>query len=382
MRPPTARRAVVLVALALGVFSAGLASPLQADPEVAEFLLGEGKKAVSHRDYAKAIQRFTRALEEDPELLEAAYLLGTTHEKAGEPGAALAAFRAFRDGCLARQKDGELDRKHKSWLRRAESRIKVLGKGEAELDKLRAAFEKRILAFARKNETDDPDIAAHALRQLLSVERENEKAQELLEAIVGRDDLTLPGGEVDDEAVPIAGIRIWDDILKRKAHPAGDSVSYRRGLMVLDQQGGSIYWLDGRTKAPGVFVYETEFRVTKDYAAGWAVGLAFANKPGELTKSREDEMVTAFLQKTVAHLVKVVGRRNQDVADATIDPIKMEKWVRLTVAVEGRKVRVFVDGRMVLQSSIPAVTDLSGGVGIFHQRCLAELRLHRLGTKS
>jgi hypothetical protein len=166
-------------------------------------------------------------------------------------------------------------------------------------------------------------------------------------------------------------------MLADKAIPAGDRTSYDRKVLTIDQKGGSIFWTDPTLRAPDVFVYDMQFRFLKEHAHGYLLGVAFARDD----QAGRQEFVMAFAQKSEVTMTQSSGGKNVDVGQTSIHPIRMEAWHRLTVAVEGRKAHVYLDGKKVLSSSVPGRKTLAGPIGVFHQRCVAEVRALRLGTK-
>ncbi len=362
--------------IVLTALSAPLGPPsARADEDVAAFLLQQAKKAVSVRKYDEAVVKLRRAREEDPKLLEAAYLLGQVFEKMKKPADALGAYRAFRDGCRA-QGDA-LDKKLARLLKRAEKRIATLGKGEKELEKLQAAFGAKLVGFATRLQRDDEDIAVDALERLLSVEPQHEAANRLLGELKGT---STDDGTIDPKASPIPGIERWDDLLARRAIPPGNNTSYKRKVLTIDNEGNTIFWTDPAKLAPEEFVYDMEFRFTKEHANGYLLGFAFAQDE-TVARRGGHEFVMAFAQKSLVTIVHASGGKNIDVGEAARKSSRLGTWHRLTVAIQGRKVRVFLDGKQVLNASVAGRKELSGRLGLFHQRCAAEIRMLRVGTK-
>ncbi len=348
-----------------------------ADEEVAAFLLKQAKKAISLRKYDEAVVKLRRVLDEDPKLLEASYLLGQVFEKMKKPGEALGAYRAFRDGCRAQGE--KLDKKLARLLKRAEKRIATLGKGEVELAKLQAAFGKKIVGFASRHQREDGDIAVEALKRLLAVDPQHKDGRRMFGEITGTGGPSADG-DPDAGATKIPGIDTWFDLLAKRAIPPGSNTSYKRKVLTVDNEGNTIFWTDPRKRAPDVFVYEMEFRFLEEYANGYLIGLAFAEDQ-DVSKQGGHEMVMAFAQKSQVTVVHASGGKNIDVGESTRRATKFGTWHRLTVAVDGRKVRVLLDGKQVVNASVPGRKSLAGPIGIFHQRCVAEVRVLRLGTK-
>ncbi len=370
---------VLASSLGTAVFVGAAGGPsARADEEVAQFLLTQAKKAISVRKFKEAAAKLERARNEDPALLEASYLLGQVFEKMKEPGKALGAYRTFRDGCRAA--GAGLDKKVARLLARAEKRIATLGKGEAELAKLQKAFGNTVVGFATRYQEEDTDIAVDALQRVVEVAPEHAAARKLLGELTGAEDLTTDAGDIDPKAVPIAGIKVWADLLGSRAIPAGKSTSYKRKVLTVDGEGGTIFWTDPKKRAPETFVYEMELRFTKVHANGYLLGFAFGVDE-EAERKGGTECVMAFAQRTLVTISHASGGKNLDVGQTAIKASKLGTWMRLTMAVEGRKVRMFLDGKQVLNASVAGRKELSGPIGVFHQRCTAEIRMLRLGTK-
>lgn len=360
-------------ALALVVLCGNTAAT--GDEEVAKFLFGQAKRAFAVRKYDEAVTKLQRVQVEDPELLEATFLLGQVFEKMKDPGKALGAYRQFRDACTAQ---GEaLDKKTGRLLKRAAKRIGVLGKGEKEFDKLQDEFGKLLVAFAKRTSDTDADIAREALERGLSVHPTHVAMQEWLRKLGGD---AGTGGDSAPGTSPIRGIEKWDDLLARRAIPAGSSTDYEDKILTFDNEGGTVYWTGDGTSTPETLVYEIEFRFVKEYAPGHLLGLVFA-KNDALSRDTGSEWIMAFAQKSLVKVVHASGKKNIEIADAATKPFHTGKWHTLTVAVEGRKVRVLLNGKQIVNSSIPGRKSLEGEIGIFHQRCVAEVRALRLGTK-
>lgn len=145
------------LALLLAWSSAGAARDARSDADVAQVLIDRGRKAIDARDYVTAARRLDRAREEDPALIEAAYLLGSVYEKTKEPGKALAAYRTFREDAAEQARAGTLDKRLVPSVKKAEERIAVLGKGEGELDALQAGFAQKVLEIAQRLLKEDPE---------------------------------------------------------------------------------------------------------------------------------------------------------------------------------------------------------------------------------
>jgi hypothetical protein len=306
--------------------------------------------------------------------------LGQAQEKAKNPSDALGAYRSLRDACRAAVEAGEtLDARATRWLKTAEGRIAILGKNEAELDAVDQSFAQAVMDFARKHAEEDPDIAAQALRRLLVVLPGYEAALTLLQEVTGEGDVAAPGSRPPDGAPPIPGIDEWVDLLAKRAIVPGHDTQYKRGILTIDNEDGSVYW-GPDARAPDTFVLQMEFRVVKQYRPGSLVGFAFA-KGEEAARRGDTEFVTAFAQQSSVVLVQASGGKNTTLAEAASPPVNVGEWHVLTVAVEGRKVRLYLDGKRLINSTVPGRKDLAGPFGVFHQRAVAEIRVMKLGVK-
>jgi len=343
----------------------------RSDAAVAQVLIEQGKKAIDARDYATATHRLGRAREEDPAQIEAAYLLGTVYEKTKEPGKALSAYRAFRDAAAEQVRAGTLDKRLPPLVKKAEERIAALGKGEAELDALQAGFAQKVLEVARRLQQEDPDLARYALTKLLEVLPGQPDAQKLLDALGGT---TKAASSAE---APIPGITQWTDLLVSQAIPPSDRVVYADGVLTIEQAGGSVFWTGSNLRAEEPAVLEIEFRCTQELATGWLVGLTFGR--GEPDGPKADTFVNVFAQATKVIAVQVTGGRPVDLGTTVIPPLG-DGWHRLAVGLEQGKVRIFLDGKKLSSASVPGRDSLDGGIGVFHQRCRAEIRTLRMGS--
>lgn len=344
-----------------------------ADEEVAEFLISQAKKAIAKRDFQEAIEKLQRAREEAPDLPEPSYLLGTVYDKTKDDAGALAAYRAFRDAC-ARVGD-DLDSKTKRWLKKAERRLEKLAKGDRELERRTKDFTRDLLALAERWREKDPDLAAETARRVLAVHPRHEAAEALLKALG-------EGGAPSADAgppSPVPGITSWHDLLRKEDIPSdNDEKTYADGVLTLNQKEGSIFWTDPAIVGTGTYVYDMEFRFLERYRPGYLVGLAFA-RDDAADRAGRMECVMAFAQRSSVKLLQASGGKNLDIGDAGMRGQPLGTWQRLTVAVEDRKVRVWLDGKRLLTSTVPGRKSLDGALGLFHQRCKCEIRMLRLG---
>ncbi len=341
-----------------------------ADPAVAQILIEQGKKAISSGDLDTAVQRLTRATEEDPAALEATFLLGTIHERRKDLAKALAAFRTFRDAATEQRRTDALDKRMLPFLKKAEERIAVLGKGEAELDALQAAFARKVLETARRAQRDDPDLAKYAVSRLLAAIPGHPEARKLEDELGG-------STTTDRDPAPIPGIHRWTDLLATKAIEPTARVSYADGMMALEQTGGSVFWTSSGLRAEEPAAFEIEFRCTQELAAGWVVGLSFGR--GSAADGHDDEFVSVFAQASRVSAVQATDGRQVDLGTTVVPPLG-DRWHRLGVGLEQGKVRVFLDGKKLSSTSVPGRDRLDGEVGVFHQRCHADVRVLRLGS--
>lgn len=369
-------RSLPLCVLGLLVLAWLVTAPCaRADEDVAEFLIGQAKKAIAKRDYDEAIEKLERARAEAPDLPEPAYLLGTVYDKRKDEAGALASYRAFREACL--RLGDKLDSKSKRLLRKAERRIEKLAKGDAELEKATTSFVRSLLRLAEGWREKDPDLAADAARRVLAILPGHEDAEKLLASLESpvKDVATTKG-----PPSPVPGVTSWRDMLAARDIPADDDEKrYKDGVLVLDQEGGSIFWTDGPTRGTGTYVYDMEFRFLEDHKPGYLLGLVFA-KDEEADRNGTLACVMAFAQRSALKLVQADGGKNVDVGESAVRSRDHGTWQRLTVAVKDRKVRIWLNGKRLISSTIPGRKSLDGPLGLFHQRCRCEIRMLRLGS--
>ena len=360
------------IAAVLGAGLGPVAGPrvVRADPAVAQILIDQAKKAISSGDLDTAVQRLTRASEEEPAAIEATYLLGTVHERRKDPGKALAAYRAFRDAAAEQRRTDTLDKRLAPLVKKADERIAVLGKGEAELDALQVAFARKVLEAARRAQRDDPDLARHAATSLLAVVPGHAEARKFLDELGG-------STSTDRDPAPIPGIERWTDLLATKAIEPAARVTYADGMMSLEQTGGSVFWTSTGLRAEEPAVLEIEFRCTRELAAGWLVGVSFGR--GSAADGKDAEFVNVFAQGSRVAAVQATEGRQVELGSTVVPPLG-DRWHRLAVGLEQGKVRIFLDGKRLSSNSVPGRDSLEGEIGVIHQRCRADIRLLRLGS--
>jgi hypothetical protein len=293
---------------------------VRADPAVAQILIDQAKKAISSGDLDTAVQRLTRASEEEPAAIEATYLLGTVHERRKDPGKALAAYRAFRDAAAEQRRTDTLDKRLAPLVKKAEERIAVLGKGEAELDALQVAFARKVLEAARRAQRDDPDLARHPATSLLAVVPGHAEARNFLDELRGSTSTT---------AIPRrSGIERWTDLLATKAIEPAARVTYADGMMSLEQTGGSVFWTSTGLRA-GPAVLEIEFRCTREARRRLAGGRVVRRSSAPPTGRRVRERLRAG-----SRVAAVQATEGRQVELGSGRPPLGDRWHRLAVGLE------------------------------------------------
>lgn len=165
-----------------------------ADEDTAKEFLKLGRRAISKRDYAEAVSRFEKALEEDPGLIEAQYWKAFALDRSGDKSGAIKAFRKFLASYEAKDAKGEASRSEARLEARGRRRLNSLAVWEKEFDKIERTFLSDLYKFAREYSKKDPSSARKALKSILQVCPDHTEARDFLER--------LGGDETEDSDLP------------------------------------------------------------------------------------------------------------------------------------------------------------------------------------
>jgi hypothetical protein len=362
------RTAVVLLALLAS--GGGVAG----DAALARFLLDGGKADLRKGDLADAATKLEKARVEDPDLLEAAWVLGQVREKQGASAEALRAYREFLEALDRKEQAGTATKEETGLRKRVAARADALGAGEKELRAVREAFVRNLLAFARAEAEKDATIAARALRLLLQEDPRHAAATDLLARLGQR------GAEPTETATSPAappptsypGISRWTDLIAEKTFGLDDDWTYAEdGTLKVAKRGGTLTRPTTSLDTGERFVLEMEVRVLEELERGWAVGFAFDDDG--------NDFLNTILLKSEVVLVQQRNGERSDVGRGDLRPIEREAWHRLAVVVADGKVAVWFDGKKVLDAEPSVDGALGGNIALFHQRCAAQFRVLRLG---
>ena len=360
------------LAVALAVL-AGVAVPppthAQEIDRVAATLLDSGREALSKRDYDAAIEFFDKALEEDGKAVEAVYWKAQALEKLGRRRDALVAYRGFLS--LVEAGGAASAKSHADLVTKAEAREKRLGEGERALDRLNAAFAKKVLAFARKHAEDDPALARRAAQAAVAADPSHSEAADLLAELGGAE------GDDGDGPPPEGPFKRfvdgdWHDFIARKTLGT-DRPEYVDGRMSLNVSGGKLLGTTERVRLAKGYLFESYFRIQETHARGWLTGLAFARGG--------DEFWVAMYKQGQLILNRGSTSRGpiEDVDDHPLPAQRIGTWHRLGVRVDGARIQVWLDGRIVIDHDTEDPESTVGDLALFQQRCSAEYRLLRAG---
>jgi tetratricopeptide (TPR) repeat protein len=369
---------MLVAAIAVGGLAAwprGLVTDAVAgDPKIADTLFKSGKQALSKGDSAGAVSYFKKALEENPDLIEACWWCASAQEKGGDKGAALSSYRQYVT--LFEGKGPAASKEEQRLKALADKSIAQLAAGELEFRKLEDAYVAALLTFAKDNFVRDPGVSRRAVEALLAVRSDHEEAKKLLEK--------LGGGPAEPEEKgaskaapgpatgPFAKVKEWRDLLKEQALHSEKVISYEEGVMVVDTKGGSKVTPNNPIEMGDSFAYEMEFHVLQTYERGWFTALVFADKG-------EETFLTAFAGASRVVLLQNLSGSQTEVAAFDMPSLDLEKWHRLGVLVKGPQAEVWFDGKKVLTWREPGGGELGGALGFIQQRCKTERRVYRAG---
>ncbi len=360
-------RAVALVAVVATALCAALASA--SDPELAKFLVKQGRTALEKGQADDAIAKFVRAREEDPDTIEASWWIGQASEKKADGAAAIDAYRRYLEDYDVKRAAGRTTAEEAALAKKAQARLNALATGESEFRLLEDRYVGQLLAFAQGRAAKDPAIAERAVRLALDVAPDSPDARKALDSLAKK-------APSPPEATTFPGIRTWADLIATRAYPDSNRLYPDEGGLVVDLEGakGSIGWTQDVVEPAERFVLEMDVRIVEEKQSGWLVGFAFGRQG--------DDTFAGILQKasvTLTHLLET--GEHEDLAEAVVGPIEPATWHRFAVDVEGTKARLWLDGKKVLEHALPGRERIEGGTGHWQQRCKAEYRVMRLGTR-
>ncbi|HEU4396088.1 MAG TPA: hypothetical protein VFS92_11020, partial [Planctomycetota bacterium] len=334
----------ILALCALVLFSLPAAAAIFGDPALAKSLLEDGKKAVNSRKFDEAATLLRKALEEDPDLAEAAYWLGVGREKSKDDAGALAGYREFL-AILDRKGGGNAE--EKKLRAQAEKRIDVLAAGEKEFQKLEDRYVDELLAFATAKTGRDNGAASMALERILAVRQGYPAAISLREKIEGRSDAAA---STDPDGPPLRHVKKWKDFIAER-RLITSTISYSDGLMIVDVPGGSVATAADPIHPGKEFVCDMEFRVTK--ARGeWVAGITFGESGGNF--------LSAFASVSRVVLVEQAGSGQRSLQTALLPEIELNAWHRLVLAVRGPRVEAWFDGKKAFSHEFTDRGELKG----------------------
>ena len=335
------------------------------DKDLAKFLLEGGKKAVGKRDYDEGVKRLKKALAEDEALIEAHYWIGFARDKQKDMASAVAGYRAFRDACAKRS---NLPKSLASLLRKAKSRLKVLAAGETELEKLNQRFAKEASALAEKSFLRDPELARRAAQAAIALAPGHKGALKILTKM-GVGVSNEPSGEG-----PTKDVLKWKDFLGDSMFGTNPGWSYSNHMLKIDKRQGQFITPSRAFESPEAYVYEIEAKFL-EFRDDPGVGICFGvvgptwvtchMNPGEVV-----------LWKTNAET-----RSQENLVRHPHDPLKLDTWYRLAVAVKGPMVEVFWNGKKIFERKVSNKKHLAGDVGTFCQHCVCQIRVLRFGER-
>jgi hypothetical protein len=377
MTMPRRSAAGLLAALALSLFFVPAPSRIEraaaGDAKVAETLFKSGKQALGKGDCPGAVTYFTKALEESPDLIEAAWWKGSAQEKSGDKGAALASYREYLALYDGKFSSGATVSKEEQRLKGlAEKSVDSMAAGEKDYKKLEDAYVAALFQFAKDNFVRDPGISLKATEQLLLVRPDHAEAQKLHDKLGGAGGAA---GESEQKGPPKAtgpfgDVKEWKNYVGDKLFK-NDGISYSGDLMFVDAKGGMGASPPNFVDYGKDFAIEGEFRVPIVYDRGWMTGLGFGAKNGNY-------MSTLVTVGRVA-LVRWQGEQHNEVATFDMAPLDTKTWHHVGAAVRGPAIEVWFDGKKVITWQEPSGSDFPGDVVVMQQTCKTDWRLFRAG---
>jgi hypothetical protein len=360
-----ARVAAVSIAFAAAV--GALRAGDQATPKE---LLQRAKQALAKKKYDEAEDLYAQAAVADPSSIGARYWIGQVREKAGDDVGAIDAYREFRDGARTLESEGRLTADDRDLLKKAGARLAALAPGDAEYAKLRRTFTEEVLGFAEARRRDDPVGATRAIEVLASVDPDDAKALETLEALTRG-----PDAEAETtwrRALPTAlrPIRGWRDLVKLQAfgEDAPPRLAYvAPGLVVERSDGGTIF----RRPYPSSASYALAMEFRAKPMAGpkeWSMGFA-------VWRPDKQEWAFGYMDGAVHVATRLADTKWKSYVIVPT-PAAPDAWHRLEVLVRADRVAIWFDGQKKGDTRVP-VAGLQGTLGLMQANSRIEVRFAR-----
>lgn len=368
---PGSTAAWVLVAV-LAFAGAGGPPRAMADETIAQALLESGRSAFKKKDYDEAAKLFAKALSENFALIEACYWQAYALDKAERPTEALAVYRRFLEMYADKAEGGSPTKEETSLRDKAEKRVAVLAAGELELKKLGDGFEKDLMEFAKRNGSTDKWASLRALGLLVRLRPDHDAARELIVSLGGQAPAAPEPEALRD---PFAGLAVarWIDFLELKNLKVSDVTRQEGSEVIVDLEGGSVFWLADASRSAERFVLEMEFKPLHEYTRGWLSGWCFGGDTENFT-------LAVAMRSDVELSRSSPGGGHTQLAGNPMPPMAMDAWHSLCLRCEGRKVTVWFDGKKSIEHEFAEGWVGAGQVGVFHQRARIRYRKLRMGV--
>lgn len=339
------------------------------DEEAAARLFAKGQDAYKKKEYELASVHFDDAYAYARDNAEALYLSARSYEKAGKDRSAFLTYRKFVkvfDELAAKKR---MPASLVSFRRKAEGRVKSLGKVTLELEKIQKRHVDKLVAFARERAPTDPDVALRALERARDVACETSEIDELIRRI-------RPKVDVPPDRVPSPfedAVEDWKDLIAEETFGFNDGWTYSYGTLEIDVKRGNLVHSRQRTLESGPhYVYEVEARVRKAHGGMWVVGLLFGH--------HGDERYAAVFDSKGCQISRFNGMSRTGIEAQRHEHRELGVWHRLSVKVDGKRMELWLDGEKILAPDPAKLTGpLDGDYGMTAQGGIIEIRELRIG---
>jgi hypothetical protein len=335
------------------------------DADLGKFLLKAGRSALDKNQYEDAVTKLEEARRKDTALIEATYWAAVAYEKKGDTSVAVQRYRDFLLELAAKTRSGGASREETQLAKKVENKLDALDGPSRDLERLQGTFVEQAMAFAKGQQTKDPEIAALAARYVLAIRPAHEEALRL----------SGPGGARPAGSASVdeyEGIRVWKDLIGGRSLGENEGWVYASDHLVIDRQAGGIALPSSALDSGDRWAYETEIRILETHPGPpWMVGLVFGNAGGE--------SFMAMVGASIVVLNHSFRGTDQDIAKIDLEPISMDVPHRLAVIAKDNLVEIRLDGKMQIQKPILDHGPLKGNYGIFVQSCKVDVRRLRMG---
>lgn len=341
------------------------------DPDLAKFLLQHGQAALSKGEYDDALTKLRKAREEDPKLIEATYVIALVLERKRDLPKAIVEYRTFKLSAEAAEREGALSKRLAKILKKALVRLKALDAGNTALNKVQAAFADRMCVAARAVAARDPSLTHRMLKVARGAAPDHPETRNLLDEM--ESGFTPLPSEFD-------GVHDWLDLIKGKMFGTNEGWTYTDTKIAISALRGSV------ARPPGGYESGPRYAITADFGLREIPSLEKTTTAGLLFGLVDGQGFGAMLfhdegksDRLALVMVSLNPPKDRPLEVVDIPTWTLDKTHRVSVLVQGAKVKVYFDNVLAISLKVPGHKDLNGTIGVSLQNTTLDIKQFRVG---